>query len=108
MSDTQLKTVLARNVREIRTARKLSQEDLAEKANVSRTYIGMIESELRNASFKMIERIAKALDVEPASLFTIKDRKSKSKSSSSRVRESLRVLFNELVEDALQEIADQE
>lgn len=106
MPGSQLKTVLAKNVKEIRTAKKLSQEDLAEKADVSLTYIGMIESELRNASLKTIERIAKALDVDPTRLFMAKG--SSSKSPASKVKEGLRVLFNEFVREALQEIADQE
>jgi transcriptional regulator with XRE-family HTH domain len=97
---------LAKNIKELRLAKGLSQEELAEKANTSVTYIGMIESGLRNASFKTIERIAEALEVEAQKLFTIKD--SLSKSSTSKVKEGIKILFYEFVRDALEEIVDQE
>jgi transcriptional regulator with XRE-family HTH domain len=48
-------------VREKRTALHLSQEELAEKAGVHRTYIGMIERAEKNITLENIEKIAKAL-----------------------------------------------
>jgi transcriptional regulator with XRE-family HTH domain len=51
-------------VRELRTAKGLSQEHLAHIANVHRTYIGMIERAEKNITLVNIEKIAKALDVE--------------------------------------------
>jgi transcriptional regulator with XRE-family HTH domain len=51
-------------VKSIRKAKGWSQEDLAEKAGLHRTYIGSIERSERNISLLNIERIAKALDVE--------------------------------------------
>jgi transcriptional regulator with XRE-family HTH domain len=101
-----LKAVLAKNIKEIRVSKGLSQEELAERANTSVTYIGMIESGLRNASFKMIERIAEALDVEAPQLFAIKD--NPSKSPASKVKEGIKILFYEFVRDALEEIVDRE
>lgn len=53
-----------KKVREIRLSKKLSQEDLAEKANVHRTYIGMVERGEKNISLKNIQKIAKALEVK--------------------------------------------
>ncbi len=50
-------------VREIRTSKKLSQEDLAHSANVHRTYIGMIERAEKNITLANIEKIAKALEI---------------------------------------------
>ncbi len=50
-------------VREERQKQKLSQEELAEKAGVHRTYIGMIERAEKNITLTNIERIAKALGV---------------------------------------------
>ena len=41
----------------------LSQEELANRAGVHRTYIGMIERAEKNITLKNIERIAKALNV---------------------------------------------
>lgn len=57
-------------VRYLRLKNSLSQEDLADKCGLDRTYIGGIERGERNPSLKNIYRIAIALDVEPSELFS--------------------------------------
>jgi ribosome-binding protein aMBF1 (putative translation factor) len=52
------------NVREIRKSKGLSQEQLSFKADLHRTYIGMIERAEKNITLSNIEKIAKALEVE--------------------------------------------
>lgn len=52
------------NVREIRKSKGLSQEQLSFKADLHRTYIGMIERAEKNITLLNIEKIAKALEVE--------------------------------------------
>ena len=47
----------------------LTQEKLAEIINTAPTYIAMIEAERRTPSFKMIERLAKALKIDAPELF---------------------------------------
>ena len=54
-------TVLAQNVRRLRTAAKLSQEDLALEAGLDRTYISQVERSLRNVTIEVLARLAKAL-----------------------------------------------
>ena len=56
-------------VRELRVAKGLSQEGLADLAGVHRTYIGMIERAEKNITLANIKRIADALKVEIGSLF---------------------------------------
>ena len=51
------------NVKRLRKDKGWSQEDLAEKAGLHRTYIGSIERNERNISLLNIERIAKALGI---------------------------------------------
>jgi transcriptional regulator with XRE-family HTH domain len=51
-------------VREIRTQKGLSQEQLAHIANVHRTYIGMIERAEKNITLINIEKIANALGID--------------------------------------------
>lgn len=51
-------------VREIRKDKGLSQEELAHKADLHRTYIGMIERAEKNITLLNIEKIANALEVD--------------------------------------------
>jgi transcriptional regulator with XRE-family HTH domain len=50
-------------VREIRKEKGLSQEELSFKADLHRTYIGMIERAEKNITLLNIEKIANALEV---------------------------------------------
>ena len=50
-------------VKEERLKQKLSQEELADKAGVHRTYIGMIERAEKNITLENIEKIAKGLKI---------------------------------------------
>lgn len=52
------------NVRELRKEKGLSQEQLSFKADLHRTYIGMIERAEKNITLSNIDKIAKALDVD--------------------------------------------
>lgn len=56
-------------VREERLKLSLSQEELAAKAGVHRTYIGMIERAEKNITLENIEKIAKALGKNIKDLF---------------------------------------
>ena len=57
-------------VREERNKQGLSQESLAEKAELHRTYIGMIERGEKNITLRNIEKLAKALGVSINELVT--------------------------------------
>lgn len=50
-------------VRDLRKQNNLSQEELADKAGLHRTYIGMIERAEKNITLINIEKIANALDI---------------------------------------------
>jgi transcriptional regulator with XRE-family HTH domain len=63
-------------VRQLRLAMNLSQEELAFKAGVHRTYLGSIERGERNPSLKNIAAIAKALDITLSELFSFGHTKS--------------------------------
>ena len=63
-------------VRKLRLAMDLSQEELAFKAGVHRTYLGSIERGERNPSLKNIAAIAKALNITLSQLFSFDDTKS--------------------------------
>ena len=57
-------------VREYRNKKRLSQEELAFKADLHRTYIGMIERAEKNITLLNIEKIANALEVNINELIT--------------------------------------
>lgn len=59
----------ADNMREFRVRAGMSQEMLAEKSGLHRTYIGSIEQKRANISLKNVEKIAEALGLDPAILF---------------------------------------
>ena len=63
-----LVSIFAANARRFRLDLNLSQEELAERAGVHRTYVGMLERGEKNVTIYNIERIASALKVEPAVL----------------------------------------
>ncbi|MEA3436357.1 MAG: helix-turn-helix transcriptional regulator [Thermodesulfobacteriota bacterium] len=52
------------NVKKFRKAKDWSQEDLAKKAGLHRTYVGSIERGERNASLINIDKLAKVLGVK--------------------------------------------
>ena len=56
-------TKFGNKVRERRLKLGLSQEELASRAGVHRTYIGMIERAEKNITLENIEKIAKALEI---------------------------------------------
>lgn len=56
-------------IKEERLKQKLSQEQLASKAGVHRTYIGMIERAEKNITLETIEKIAKALNLSIFDIF---------------------------------------
>ncbi len=65
----QSRILIAKNIRKHRLRLDLSQEDLAERADLHRTYIGSVERGERNISIDNIERIAAALGIEITTLF---------------------------------------
>lgn len=66
-----LRQVFAANLRRLRNAKGVSQDDLAYEANVSRGYLSQLEKGVFYASLKIIGRLADALDVEPAEFLRI-------------------------------------
>jgi ribosome-binding protein aMBF1 (putative translation factor) len=63
-----LRKLFAANLKAARESHGLSQEALAHDAGMHRTYLGSVERGERNISIDNIERLARALGVEPADL----------------------------------------
>lgn len=67
-NDCRLVAAFARNLRKIRESKGLSQEDLADKAGLDRTYVSGCERGLRNATLATLEKLAGALGVHESDL----------------------------------------
>lgn len=67
MSET--KIMLGKRIRTLRRINDLSQEELAEKANVSGKYVGEIERGRANITIDILGKISTGLDVEISELF---------------------------------------
>lgn len=65
-----LQHLFSANVRAVRLARGMSQEELADRASLDRTYISSIERKLRNLSIQNIQKLAVALEVDPRELLS--------------------------------------
>ena len=63
-----LREVFAANLRRLRHAKGLLQDDLAYGAEVSRSYLSQLEKGAFYASLRIVDRLAVALNVEPAEL----------------------------------------
>jgi transcriptional regulator with XRE-family HTH domain len=66
--------VLAKNVRELREAKGLSQEMLALESEVDRTYVSQIERGACNPSLRVLHQIASVLKVPMADLHRVSER----------------------------------
>ena len=61
--------VFGTNVKKYRKLLNMSQEELADKSNLHRTYISSIECFRRSIALENVQRIADALGIEPYKLF---------------------------------------
>lgn len=69
ISDSNILKKFGDRVRDLRKQLSLSQEELAEKAGLHRTYIGMIERAEKNITLVNIEKIANALEISIKDFF---------------------------------------
>lgn len=68
--DKQKSNKFGRAVREVRMAAGLTQEELADRAGLDRSYMGGVERGERNPTLSVIEKIAEGLGVTLAELFS--------------------------------------
>ena len=68
-----IKLKIGQRIKELRKELELSQESLAYKAEVDRTYVTDVENGRRNVSIEILERLIKALDVSITEFFNAKE-----------------------------------
>ena len=64
----EIREILALNLRKLRQVQGLSQEELAQRAEIDRTYISSLERSIYAAGIDVVDRLAHALGVEAADL----------------------------------------
>jgi len=65
-----IREILAQNMKIHRQKLGITQPELAERANISTNFIGMIEQKRKFPAPEMLDRIAKALEIETYELFS--------------------------------------
>lgn len=63
-----IRSTVGTNIRKLRQAKKMSQEELAFEAGIDRSYLSEIESGKKNVGVSVLDSIAKALEVAVADL----------------------------------------
>ena len=84
-----IREILAQNIKIQRQKLGITQPELAERANISTNFIGMIEQKRKFPAPEMLERIAAALEIETFELFT----------TSSSPQAELKKLHTEILSD---------
>ena len=101
---TNIRDVLAKNMKAYRNALGLSQAKLAEKVSTSTHYIGMIETKNKFPSPEMLERIAFALGIDTVELFSTKTDLPKSMKAHRRaVLKDIKELLGNFIDEKLKE-----
>lgn len=72
-----VRRLVGQNLRRYRKAAGLSQEELAHRARLDRTYISGVERGVRNPTILVLQEIANALGIEPEELLARDDNASK-------------------------------
>jgi len=67
--NAKLPKLLGKRIKKLRKFNELTQEELAEKVNVSRAYIGYIEQARNTPSLELLQKIARVLKVDIRELF---------------------------------------
>jgi len=102
---TNIREVLASNIKAYRDALGYTQAKLAEKADTSTHYIGMIETQNKFPSPEMLERIAIALGVDTVDLFSINNKQQKSlKTYRKTILKDVKGLMSEYINKKLTDI----
>lgn len=63
-----IREIFARNLRSARRARGYSQEELAHRADLDRTYISSLERSVYSPTIDVVDRLALVLSLEPGAL----------------------------------------
>jgi transcriptional regulator with XRE-family HTH domain len=104
---TNIRDVLAANLKQFRQARGWSQAFLAEKTETSTNYIGMMENSVKFPSSEMIQKLAYALGIDPTDLFSREtDHVSMMKKYQKAALEDIHILLDRLIDEKIQQLEE--
>ena len=105
---TNIRDILARNMKAYRSALGISQAKLAEKADTSTHYIGMIETKKNFPTPEMLERLAVALGVDTLDLFAAEKNLPKAiKACRKAALKDLKSLIGHFIDEKLKELEEE-
>lgn len=93
--------LLGRRIRSLREARKWTQQELGEKADINYKFLGEIERGQQNSSFQILVKIASALDVELPELFRLEPEITDRKEITGRIGRIIQSLPDESLKQVL-------
>lgn len=93
---SELKKLLGKRIREIRIAKKLTQEELSELTDIGASSISKIESGHFHPTDENLERIAKALKVEPYKLYMFNHQK-----DTKELLQDIQTMLNKATDDEI-------
>jgi transcriptional regulator with XRE-family HTH domain len=102
---TDIRKLLASNMKNLRNVHGLSQAKLAERVDTASNYIALIETSKRFPTPKMLERIATALEVDTPELFSIKPHESNGKKAMSLIHGQILADIDQVLYKRLTEIS---
>jgi transcriptional regulator with XRE-family HTH domain len=74
-----IRKVFSQNLRRLRLERGLSQEELAHRAGIDRTYVSALERGIYSASITMLAKLAVVLEAEPSQLLAYVPKRGRAK-----------------------------
>ena len=104
MNELEIQTRLGENIKQIRKSKKLTQFELAEKANVSEDTIKSLEQGRTWCSDKTLSQITEALEIDVVKLFTpigtsFKENKENASRLKSAIANDVRNYVNEVLKE---------
>ena len=99
--DTNMNILLGRRIRTLRTEKKLTQQELGEKADINYKFLGEVERGQQNPSFQVLVKIAAALNIELPELFRFEQEITDRKELIKRINEIIKSLNDDNLQQAL-------
>lgn len=97
-----LRNTVGSRIRTIRKAKGLTQQKLAELSELDDAYIGSVERGERNFSIDTLEKIVKALEIQPTVLFEVQNGLEELELAQRKAHDDFSILVNGLSIDQLE------